>query len=231
MGKSSGAYKPGPSGAFSAAKPTMFAADAYAKSLPYGSPAPQAPPYPAALVLPSPYGPPVAGDSYSASPQRGSVAPKPFPQPMPASYATASSSAGPPFSVQVKVAQPVLGYNQPRRRAEQAYGPPSPRPAYGAKPPPQYASEPGVRTRPQDADLWYPEPPSYGRRVGDGEFYASVGGHAKAGAPVGQYPPGPAKPGKEDMAAVAQMPAGSGGLRYPHQVRQGRAPGLFWKRG
>ncbi|KAJ6654954.1 hypothetical protein lerEdw1_006425 [Lerista edwardsae] len=222
VAKPSNAYKPGPSGIFSAAKPAMFATDAYAKSMPYGSPAPQAPPYPAASVLPSPYSPPGAGDSYAASPQRVSAAPKPFPQPMPASYATASSSAGPPFNVQVKVAQPVLGYNQPRRRAEQAYGPPSPRPAYGAKPPPQYASEPGVRIRPQDVDPWYPEPPSYGRRVGDGEFYAGPGGHAKLGAPVGQYQPGPAKPGKEDMPAVAQMPASGGGLRYPHQAPPNR---------
>lgn len=220
--QSTSAYKPGLPGTFSPAKPAMFATDAYAKSMPYGSPAAQAPPYPAASALPSQYCPPVAGDSYSAGHQRVSTAPKPFPQPMPASYATASSLAGPLFNVQVKVAQPVLGYNQPRRRAEQAYGPPSPRPSYGAKPPPQYASEPGVRTRPQDVEPWYPEPPSYGRRVGDGDFYASTGGHAKLGAPVGQYQPAPLKPGKEDMAAAAPMPTSGGGLRYQHQAPPNR---------
>lgn len=59
---------------------------------------------------------------------------KPYPQPVPASYTTASTSTGPAFNVQVKVAQPVSNYTQPRRKAEQAYGPPSPRqqvPSYG----------------------------------------------------------------------------------------------------
>ncbi|XP_053114849.1 thyroid receptor-interacting protein 6-like isoform X2 [Hemicordylus capensis] len=212
--KAAGAYKPGPSGTFSQAKP----ADAYPKGGPYGS-QPQAPAYTADAVLPSPYGAPGLGDPYGAGYHRAATAPKPYPQPMPASYATASSSAGPPFNVQVKVAQPVLGYSQPRRRAEQAYGPPSPRVGYGAKPPPQYASEPGVRPRSQDTEPWYPEPPSYGRRLGEGEFYASPGGgHAKLGTPSGQYPSGLAKPGKEEMSVTSQMPAGGGGLRYQHQT-------------
>ncbi|XP_025025650.1 lipoma-preferred partner homolog [Python bivittatus] len=135
---------------------------------------------------------------------------------MPASYATASSSAGPPFSVQVKVAKPVVGYNQPRRRAEPAYGPPSPQLGYGAKPPPQYASEPGSRARPHEAEPWYPEPPSYGRRLGEGDFYTGPAGQARLGAPLGQYQAGLVKAGKDELAAP-QIPAGTGGLRFPHQ--------------
>lgn len=214
--KPTGASRPGPSGA----KLTAFATDAYAKSVPYGGELSQAPAYPASVGLPSQYGTPACADSYRASYHRVTAAPKPFPQPTPASYTTASTSAGPHFNIQVKVAQPVPGYNQPRRRAEQAYGPPSPRPGYGAKPPPQYASEPGLRTRPDDADPWYPEPPSYSKRGGEGEFYAGPGGQAKLGSPGGQYQSGLVKPGKEELAAMSQMPAGGGGLR--HQVRRPR---------
>ncbi|XP_061446729.1 thyroid receptor-interacting protein 6 [Rhineura floridana] len=216
------AYKPSPSRTFSPAKPSGCTTEAYTKSMPYGGQPSQAPTYSAPAGLPSPYGIPVAGDSYAAGYHRAAAVPKPYPQPMPASYTTTSSSAGPPFNVQVKVAQPVLGYNQPRRRAEQAYGPPSPRLGYGAKPPPQYASEPGVRTRAHDVDPWYPEPPSYGRRLGEGEFYAGTGGHAKLGAPVGQYQPGLLKPGKEELVATPQMPASGGGLRFQHQAPPSR---------
>ncbi|XP_028910938.1 thyroid receptor-interacting protein 6 [Ornithorhynchus anatinus] len=49
----------------------------------------------------------------------------PYGGPTPASYATASTPAGPAFPVQVKVAQPVRGYSQPRRGAQQAYGAPT----------------------------------------------------------------------------------------------------------
>ncbi|XP_060137893.1 thyroid receptor-interacting protein 6 [Zootoca vivipara] len=209
IAKPASAYNPGPSGTFSAsAKPPGFD-QAYAKSAPYGG-----------QPAPAQYsGAPVPGDPYTASYHRPGPAAKPYPQPMPASYATASSSAGPPFSVQVKVAQPVAGYNQPRRRAEQAYGPPSPRLDYRAKPPPQYASEVGGRPRGHDAEPWYPEPPSFGRRVAEGEFYPGPG---KAGGPVGQYHPGLAKPGKEEMAVASQMPAAGGGFRFQHQVPPSR---------
>uniref|UniRef100_A0ACB8EXD0 Uncharacterized protein n=1 Tax=Sphaerodactylus townsendi TaxID=933632 RepID=A0ACB8EXD0_9SAUR len=216
--KPAGVYKPGPPVAFPPAKPAAFAADSYAKSVPYGGQSSQGPTYPAASGLPSQYGAPAPSDSYGTGYHRAPAAPRPYPQPMPASYTTASTSAGPHFNIQVKVAQPVPGYNQPRRRAEQAYGPPAPQPGYGAKPPPQYASEPGLRTRPHDTDPWYPEPPSYGKRAGEGEFYASAGGHAKLGSPGGQYQSGLGKPGKEESAAVSQMPAGARGLRYQHQA-------------
>ncbi|TRY55525.1 hypothetical protein DNTS_014038 [Danionella cerebrum] len=51
---------------------------------------------------------------------------KPYPQPVPASYTTASTPTGPRFTVQVKTAQPVT-YSQSGRQAEQAYTPSPPR--------------------------------------------------------------------------------------------------------
>lgn len=182
--------------------------------MPYGGQTSQAPAYPVTPVLHSQYGAPLSGDSYGAGYHRATVIPKPYPQPMPASYTTASTSAGPHFNVQVKVAQPVPGYHQPRRRAEQAYGPPSPRQGYGAKPPPQYTSEVGVRTRHNDVDPGYPEPPSYGRRLREG-------GLGKLASPAGHYPSGMATPGTgESVVVPSQVPAGGGGFRYQHQVKK-----------
>ncbi|XP_018589168.2 thyroid receptor-interacting protein 6 isoform X2 [Scleropages formosus] len=71
--------------------------------------------------------------------------PKPYPQPVPASYTTASTPTGPRFSVQVKTAQPV-NYSQSGRHAEQAYAPPRPRPLH---PYPESAAAP---------QPWYPAP-------------------------------------------------------------------------
>ncbi|KAF7236793.1 Thyroid receptor-interacting protein 6 [Varanus komodoensis] len=219
--KPTAAYKPGLSGTFSPAKAPAFSTDTYTKSGPYaGGPPTPTPSYPPVSGLPAQYGGPISSDPFPAGYHRAAAPPKPYPQPMPASYAMASSSAGPLFNVQVKVAQPVLGYSQPRRRAEQAYGPPSPRPGCGAKPPPQFAPEPGVRGRPHDTEPWGPDPPAYGRRLGEGEFYAGPGGHAKLGAPMGPYQP--AKPGKEEPALGAPMPAGGGALRYQHQAPPSR---------
>nr|XP_060635838.1 thyroid receptor-interacting protein 6 isoform X1 [Anolis sagrei ordinatus]XP_060635839.1 thyroid receptor-interacting protein 6 isoform X1 [Anolis sagrei ordinatus] len=202
-------YKPGLSGTFPPAKPSAFVAtdSAFAKSGPNYS-AVQS--YPAASPLP--------GDSYGY--HRATGMPRPFPQPIPASYTTTSSATGPPVNVQVKVAQPVLGYHQPRRRPELAYGPPSPRPSYGVRPPPQYASEPGVRARPLEAgEPWYPEPPSYGRRVAEGELYPK-GGPPQPG--VGPFLAGMGKPVKEDAAVAPQMPTSGGGMRYQHQAPPSR---------
>uniref|UniRef100_H3CA38 LIM zinc-binding domain-containing protein n=1 Tax=Tetraodon nigroviridis TaxID=99883 RepID=H3CA38_TETNG len=77
--------------------------------------------------------PPYSSEStqYSSSHQQdyyspSSSVPKPYPQPVPASYTTASTPTGPRFSVQVKTAQPVT-YSQTGRQAEQAYTPPPPR--------------------------------------------------------------------------------------------------------
>uniref|UniRef100_A0A8C8S600 LIM zinc-binding domain-containing protein n=1 Tax=Pelusios castaneus TaxID=367368 RepID=A0A8C8S600_9SAUR len=167
----------------------------------------------------SPYGPVPPATTYMASsvptPQYGAGYPrvppgqKPYPQPTPASYATASTSAGPAFNVQVKVAQPVPGYNQPRRRAELALAPSSPRASNGVPPPAGYASEPG----PRGAEGWYLEPGGYGRRPGEGECYGG-GGLAKPGeAAMGPYQASTGTPGKEEMAKV---PPGGGG--YQHQV-------------
>ncbi|XP_057712330.1 thyroid receptor-interacting protein 6 [Corythoichthys intestinalis] len=78
------------------------------------------------------------GDYYSSAPA------KPYPQPVPASYTTASTPTGPRFSVQVKTAQPVT-YSQTGRQAEQAYAP---------QPPRQH--HPPLQASPQD---WYPGHP------------------------------------------------------------------------
>lgn len=87
--------------------------------------------------------------------------PKPYPQPVPASYTTASTPTGPRFSVQVKTAQPVT-YSQTGRQAEQAYTPPPPRqPA--SRPPPQaqmasqgwYPPHPNTQTQDMHSETGY----------------------------------------------------------------------------
>ncbi|XP_072315160.1 thyroid receptor-interacting protein 6 isoform X2 [Eucyclogobius newberryi] len=110
---------------------------------PLGRPAMAYPPQPQTQYHPaSPHYPASHQQDYYA-PQSSST-PKPYPQPVPASYTTASTPTGPRFSVQVKTAQPVT-YSQTGRQAEQAYTPPPPRqPA--SRPPPQAQAGPG----------WYP---------------------------------------------------------------------------
>ncbi|XP_061664731.1 thyroid receptor-interacting protein 6 isoform X2 [Syngnathoides biaculeatus] len=88
----------------------------------------------------SPYGASHQQDYYTSAASKG------YPQPVPASYTTASTPTGPRFSVQVKTAQPVT-YSQSGRQAEQAYTPPPPR-HHGPRPPAQ--------SGPQD---WYPAHP------------------------------------------------------------------------
>ncbi|XP_006037367.2 thyroid receptor-interacting protein 6 isoform X2 [Alligator sinensis] len=51
-------------------------------------------------------------------PAYGAGAPRRYPQPTPASYATALTPLSPAFNVQVKVAQPVPGYSRPQHRAD-----------------------------------------------------------------------------------------------------------------
>lgn len=95
----------------------------------------QAPPYPSE----SPQYPTSHQQDYYSS------TPKPYPQPVPASYTTASTPTGPRFSVQVKTAQPVT-YSQTGRQAEQAYTPPPPRQHVSRPPPPSQTS----------LQAWYP---------------------------------------------------------------------------
>ncbi|MGH0179373.1 UNVERIFIED_CONTAM: hypothetical protein FKN15_001386 [Acipenser sinensis] len=111
------------------------------------TPSPSAQPY---TPSPSaqPYSPSPAQKSYSYPSQSS----KPYPQPVPASYTTASTPPGPRFSVQVQTAQPVRSYSQTGRPAEQAYAPPSPR----------QHPEPPYRERapyPDSGQGWYPAPP------------------------------------------------------------------------
>ncbi|KAK2117235.1 Thyroid receptor-interacting protein 6, partial [Saguinus oedipus] len=68
--------------------------------------------------------PPPAYRTGSLKPNLASPLPaSPYGGPTPASYATASTPAGPAFPVQVKVAQPVRGCGPPRRGNSQASGP------------------------------------------------------------------------------------------------------------
>lgn len=122
---------------------------------PQGRPSMVYPPHPQSQYHPAPpYPSEHQTPQYPTSPQQdyyssSSSALKPYPQPVPASYTTASTPTGPRFSVQVKTAQPVT-YSQTGRQAEQAYTPPPPR-QHASRPPPQ------SQTGPQG---WYPPHPS-----------------------------------------------------------------------
>ncbi|XP_069042748.1 thyroid receptor-interacting protein 6 isoform X1 [Lepisosteus oculatus] len=97
----------------------------------------------------SQYSPGSAQQAYPYSSQGA----KPYPQPVPASYTTASTPTGPRFSIQVKTAQPVSTYSQTGRQAEQAYAP---------SPPRQPASRPLQERNPGYPDpgqAWYRPPP------------------------------------------------------------------------
>ncbi|XP_051510135.1 thyroid receptor-interacting protein 6-like [Myxocyprinus asiaticus] len=104
---------------------------------------------------------------------------KPYPQPVPASYTTASTPTGPRFTVQVKTAQPVT-YSQGGRQAEQAYAPSAPR---------QHASRPPQQDRPYyepQGQGWYPPPPAQ-EPHGDPAAYKGGSGNMPGGR-VGQGP-------------------------------------------
>ncbi|AWO97586.1 putative thyroid receptor-interacting protein 6-like [Scophthalmus maximus] len=127
-----------------------------------------APPYPSEHQAPQ----------YSTSHQQDyySSAPKPYPQPVPASYTTASTPTGPRFSVQVKTAQPVT-YSQTGRQAEQAYTPPPPR---------QHVSRPQPQTQ-ASPQGWYP--PHHGSQAQ--ELHSEPvykGGGSGSGGRVNQVP-------------------------------------------
>lgn len=112
------------------------------------------PPHPQSQYHPSPPYASTPKPEYTY-PSQSSSAHKPYPQPVPASYTTASTPSGPRFTVQVKTAQPVT-YSQTGRQAEQAYTPPPPR---------QHATCPGPQDRPHYSEVqrqeqgWYPPPP------------------------------------------------------------------------
>lgn len=118
---------------------------------------------------------------------------KPYPQPVPASYTTASTPTGPRFTVQVKTAQPVT-YSQSGRQAEQAYTPPPPR---------QHVSGPPQQDRSHYPDSqgqgWYPPPPPPAQEPhGDPSLYKGGSGSMPGGR-AGQGPP--IKRGQDEVAA------------------------------
>ncbi|XP_075906670.1 thyroid receptor-interacting protein 6 isoform X2 [Nelusetta ayraudi] len=116
--------------------------------------------------------------------------PKPYPQPVPASYTTASTPTGPRFSVQVKTAQPVT-YSQTGRQAEQAYTPPPPR-QHVPRPPPH--TQAGLQG-------WYPSHQAQ-------EMHSEAGGFKGSGpGSGGRVNTGPlSKRGMENLQP-AQSPA------------------------
>ncbi|KAF7706502.1 hypothetical protein HF521_019756 [Silurus meridionalis] len=148
------------------------------------------PPHPQSQYHPSPpyVSTPKPEHSY---PSPSSSAHIPYPQPVPASYTTASTPSGPRFTVQVKTAQPVT-YSQSGRQAEQAYTPPPPR---------QHATCPAPQDRPHYTDVpgqgqgWYPPPPPPTQQAhGDPAAYKASSGSVQVPSRV-QGPPG--KKGQE----------------------------------
>ncbi|XP_019713857.1 thyroid receptor-interacting protein 6 isoform X1 [Hippocampus comes] len=102
-----------------------LSADGYDAAAPRSRPDAGYPPHPQSQYRPpSSYPGERRACPYAASQQQQDLRAA-YPQPVPASYATASTPTGPRFSVQVKTAQPVT-YSQTGRRAEQAYAPPAP---------------------------------------------------------------------------------------------------------
>lgn len=147
-----------------------------------------APPYPSEHQSPQ-YSASHQQDYYSSS----SSTPKPYPQPVPASYTTASTPTGPRFSVQVKTAQPVT-YSQTGRQAEQAYTPPPPRQHVSRPPPQTQSSQQG----------WYPQHQAQ-------EMHPEAGYKAGGSGPGGRVNQVPlSKRGMENnqtMSGSAQSPA------------------------
>lgn len=128
-----------------------------------------------------------------AYPPPSSAVNKPYPQPVPASYTTASTPTGPRFTVQVKTAQPVT-YSQSGRQAEQAYTPPPPR---------QHVTHPSQQDRPHYPDSqgqgWYPPPPPPAQEAhGDPSVYKAASGNMPGGR-AGQGPP--IRRGQDEVSA------------------------------
>ncbi|MBN3275030.1 TRIP6 protein, partial [Polyodon spathula] len=144
-----------------------------------------------------PYPPSPAQQSYT-HPSQGS---KPYPQPVPASYTTASTPPGPRFSVQVQTAQPVRSYSQTGRPAEQAYAPPSPR----------QHPEPPYRERapyPDSGQGWYPAPPLPSEAASSLPDGSNGGYRGFAAAPPGPRPYQPSAGGPKRSQETTPQTAG-----------------------
>ncbi|KAF4089110.1 hypothetical protein AMELA_G00062570 [Ameiurus melas] len=153
------------------------------------------PPHPQNQYHPSPPYQSTPKPEY-AYPSQSSSAHKPYPQPVPASYTTASTPSGPRFTVQVKTAQPVT-YSQTGRQAEQAYTPPPPR-QHATCPPPHYSEVPG------QGQGWYPPPPPPAQQAhGDPAAYKAGSGGVQVPTRVqGQ----PGKKGQEQSYQTSKGP-------------------------
>ncbi|XP_062850350.1 lipoma-preferred partner homolog isoform X2 [Trichomycterus rosablanca] len=116
-------------------------------------------------------------------PSPSSSAHKPYPQPVPASYTTASTPSGPRFTVQVKTAMPVT-YSQSGHQAEQAYTPPPPRQQATRPDRPHYSEIQG------QGQSWYAPPPLPAQEAhGDPSAYKGGSSGAQTQSRV-QGPPG-----------------------------------------
>ncbi|NXJ67673.1 LPP protein, partial [Rostratula benghalensis] len=168
--------------------------------------------------------PPLTATKKSTAKGPGQPAPIPVtpvgtlkPQPVPASYATASTPSRPAFNVQVRTAQPSphyqppapqpahygsLGPGQPyapppsRPPGAPQYGPPQPRgPDYGYAPPPARPSEPTYGYAPPQGRYQDPYYGGYGGRNGSEAPYVPQSTWKAepaypAGNTMGQAPPG-----------------------------------------
>lgn len=137
---------------------------------------------------------------------------KPYPQPVPASYTTASTPTGPRFSVQVKTAQPVT-YSQTGRQAEQAYTPPPPR---------QHVTRPQPQTQPGPQG-WYPPHPSSKAQESHSEA-----GYKESGSGFG----GRASHAPMPRRGMDNNPTGSGAAQSPaYQSNKVGVQIKLWKEG
>uniref|UniRef100_A0A8C3GNP3 LIM domain containing preferred translocation partner in lipoma n=1 Tax=Cairina moschata TaxID=8855 RepID=A0A8C3GNP3_CAIMO len=168
--------------------------------------------------------PPLTATKKSTAKGPGQPAPIPVtpvgtlkPQPVPASYATASTPSRPTFNVQVRTAQPSPHYQPPgpqpshygsvgpsqpysappsRPPGAPQYGSPQPRgPDYGYAPPPARPSEPSYGYAPQQGRYQDPYYGGYGGRNGSEAPYMpqstwKVEPAYPASNTVGQAPPG-----------------------------------------
>ncbi|KAM8805122.1 lipoma-preferred partner isoform 1-T1 [Eudromia elegans] len=186
--------------------------------------------------------PPLTATKKSTAKGPGQLAPIPVtpvgtlkPQPVPASYTTASTPSRPAFNVQVKTAQPSPHYQPPGPQPgpygglgpSQPYGPPrqaaaAPQyvraPDYGYAPQPPRPAEPGYGYAPPPGRYQEPYYAGYGGRNGSEPPYAPQNAWKAepaypAGSSMGQpppalyQPPGPKKTYITDPVLAPQQPA------------------------
>ncbi|XP_038851163.1 thyroid receptor-interacting protein 6-like [Salvelinus namaycush] len=172
------------------------------------------PPHPQPQYRPTPPFP--RGPLYITQPNYADAqVSKPYPQPVPSSYTTASTATGPRFSVQDKTAQPVT-YSQTGRQAEQGYTPPLHH-QHALQPSPQNQTVPHG---------WYPSNPAsqaqelHSERGYKGSAAGSGGGVTQC--PTSNRGPDTKKSGSRSAPSSACQPSkqGSAALRPEEELDQ-----------